>query len=281
MNPRRIIGCGIAVIAAFTLALATTACGGDDDDGGNGGGGSGPTFLGSTLELSGQVYEQEVTETGVSYKAFNGSLPNLTSSGEGSGAITNGQLTYTIGTPTGTLYPINDFIEDVGEVLLYGGKWSNIQPASSNVMCFLVDGLVSSSNYVLRNNRILTFNPETDGDEWVLYLYVDGDITISGTGKTETITDPLDGFTYTDILNNFSLALKQGWNTFYLKKVESRTTYTISMSLSNPNSLKWILGSSSSSSSSVLPPPQGQRSLSDAPTAGNSRFKAFDRIWQR
>jgi len=79
---------------------------------------------------------------------------------------------------------------------------------------------------------------------------VDKDVTITGKGKTET--DTIDGFKSTLKSNNFSLALKEGWNAIYCKEIYSATypagnpsaatseTITHTISLNNP-ALKWVL----------------------------------------
>jgi len=51
---------------SWQIGLAFTTCGNGStsDDGG------GPAFLGDKLELSGQVYLENYTQTGISYTAF-------------------------------------------------------------------------------------------------------------------------------------------------------------------------------------------------------------------
>jgi hypothetical protein len=263
-------------IFAVVLALAFTTC--DDGTGsggsGNGGGGSGPTFLGSTLVLSGQVYNDKSTYDG-SYSPYNSTM-NIVDNDGGSGKITSGQLSYTIGTPT-NLDTLNNFFEDSGEGHY---EYDNSQISPSNVKGFLISYLdVDSNNYagLYRGNITGTVgsNSLSYTDEQVFYLYVEGNVTVSAKGKTVQHTRLVSGTTYNDtnITGDYNLSLKEGWNVIYQKISMSgvatgsiaTSTYTQTLSLSNPNSLKWILGSSSSSSSSVLPPPQGQRSLSDAP----------------
>jgi hypothetical protein len=83
-------------------------------------------------------------------------------------------------------------------------------------------------------------------------VYVDNDITITGTGGTDG--PHKDGtFTETYIARNFTLALKTGWNAIYQKyemtatfmgSIENPTSVTLTstatVSLSNP-ALRWIL----------------------------------------
>ena len=83
------------------------------------------------------------------------------------------------------------------------------------------------------------------------YIYVDNDITITGTGGTKTESYAVH--TRTRIFRDFSLALKTGWNAILFEYEETGTftgtyehptsmtsTGTITPSLGNP-SLRWVL----------------------------------------
>jgi len=90
--------------------------------------------------------------------------------------------------------------------------------------------------------------------EEVSYVYVEEDVTVSGTGKTNSGTENYDGeiHNWTETTNNFSIALKAGWNavyktltTTYETSTQStgtrQSTDTRTISLGNP-SLRWVLG---------------------------------------
>jgi hypothetical protein len=105
-----------------------------------------------------------------------------------------------------------------------------------------------------RSNEVVNFGSTsgTETYEHVTYMYVDRDVTITAKGKSEQRTDYY-GKPYTFTSNNFSLALKAGWNAIYDKTVTFATfsagqpnnltngTVTHTFSLGNPASLKWVL----------------------------------------
>jgi len=229
-NLRKIVG--IALVLA--IGLAFTTC--DNDTTSGGGDPGGPTFFGDELELSGQVWEEEwdwdeveYTETFKGYTKFTG---NLTIGGYdgGSGEIKNGQLAYSIGTPSGlyTLDPDPEYYPFRG--------YDDVQFSKQNVGWYsLVSFDVFDDNYggYLSKTSLTT-------SEDVIYMYVDSDVTLSGKGKTNN----WNAFTY--ITQNFSLALKAGWNAVYTKQQHSYSqatdtiTTTVTIKLANP-SLMWVL----------------------------------------
>jgi len=249
-NLRRIVG--IALVLAIGLTFTTCD---NDSTSSSGGDPGGPTFLGDELELSGQVYLEEWGEN-ISYTAYNGNL-TISNSYGGSGSVTNGQLTYSItGTPTGLSTLDFGDAEDAG--------YTNIQISKPSVRGVTLDALSTPSGQLSYTKTTVSWS-NTSGSytfEAVSYVYVEEDVTVSGTGGTENGTDTYDGITvtWTEKANNFSLALKEGWNAVYFKVQDSQTltssttgteTRTVSISLGNP-SLRWVLDDGSYSGS-ILP----------------------------
>ena len=189
-------------------------------------GGDSP-YLGETPTLASgeQVYAWYNSTTNV----FNGSLAikssntfvqddGTTYSYDGvTGAITNGKLTLSLGTPSASTF--FDFFGDEGEM------WTNINPPNVQVAGFEGFHIDGSSEY-----EFLWRGDETSSVfEEVTYWYVANDVTITGEGGYELNWGP----TTTDI----NLPLKKGWNAVLIK--ETDTTY--SMSLGNPSHLKWVV----------------------------------------
>ena len=139
MIKRKILGKAQALIAALGLALALvfTGCG---NGGGSGGGGRG--FLGTTLELSGQVYLAEwddddnhtltpytgtraITSAGFWYGCCCFDNEEWRAVG-GSGTITEGQLSFTVGTPpAAAMVNIDYFFDDDFEEVFNNFNISN------------------------------------------------------------------------------------------------------------------------------------------------------------
>jgi hypothetical protein len=283
---------GIIAIAAV-IGFSFIACGdGDGDGGGDNPGGENPVggttpigssgtpenpvgtvYLGETLTLSGQVYTNEIGNTykRYTYTRYTGSTtveavvysdwPDSEIPIGGSGAITNGQLNFTIGKPDyiKNLGPEDLAGEFVSEILEY---YTNIQASKPNVrgIELYLDASVDMGNYsVYGVGKRNTQHSETDNsyseiDEWVTYIYVEEDVTVSGKGKTQIETYENDRITITT--KDFTLALKKGWNAVYYlyedkgtfsgkgeygQETNVNATMTLTVFLSNP-ALRWTVG---------------------------------------
>jgi len=229
----------IAMLAA--LVLSFSAC--DDlmglfgDDKGNDN-----YNLGKTLTLSGQVYVPKFNEDppSVSFEAYNeGDLTVSVNGLAEKGTIKNGQLSITLGTPTSL-----DNLEDV-----FNDDDMTVSSSSAKgfaLSTLSIDNSDGRQNLGRMNYTIVGTTSETQ--EMVYYFYVDTNVTISSKEKTKTLPYYGTSYTYTTTEKAFSLALKTGWNTFYIKMQTSikESTNTIeritTVSLGNPSSLKWVLG---------------------------------------
>jgi hypothetical protein len=236
----------IALVAVIGFSM--TACPtGDNDDGGNNGGGN--AVIGAKLELSGQVYTMVTNQANytITYPEYKGNL-TLSDNIGGNVTITSGKLSYTIETPSNLV--TWDYIQDD-----YFYNYDNVTVSDQNVKFFSpnFNKYDANTSYSLSKRNMSVNIGNTSGTqtfESVMYVYVDKDVTVTGKGKTETDTE--DGRTSTHKTNNFSLALKNGWNAIYTKSIYSATypagnpsaatstTGTETISLSNP-ALKWVL----------------------------------------
>jgi hypothetical protein len=186
----------------------------------------------------------------MTYTNFTGSLDIVDNYG-GTGAITNGKLSYTIETPQPSW---GGSLDTVGKYLADGYNrfedYDDVTVDNPNVkMCILYFSVDSDDYYgPYKENASYNVNvstmPGSSSYETVNYVYVDGDVTISGKGKSETEEDEEDGFLYTSTTKDFNLEFKTGWNALYTKYSGSsgRTSGsgTETMSMKNPN-LKWVL----------------------------------------
>ena len=244
-NTKKLFGI-IALVAV--IVFSTAGC---DDGSRDSGGGSGN--LGNTLNLSGRVYLVEEDETGFTFRNYTGGNLTVSSSGGGSGAVTNGNLNFSIGTPAGV--DTIDLLEDLPD---FDYHWyENLTPGTARGVVLYGLDIVGSPVYDGLGKGGAAYSQRNNGysltSEWVSYVYVENDVTISGTGRTETY----GGDTFTNIFTgrNFNLALKAGWNAVYQKAEISRTvtegtmenpirttnTWTYTVSLSNPAALRWVL----------------------------------------
>jgi hypothetical protein len=208
----------LAAVIGFTM----TACPTDIDDKAKGG----KKYLGDTLTLSGEVYHRDAsTEDSVKYiKSISFAEEAITANGEGSGKTTFDETTFetkfsfTIKTPVSL--STFDFTDNMFS------NWDDVKGDNSAVKCFIIFHLNKGVNNdgLFRENEVKK-DSQTTGES-VRYVYVDGDITITGKGSS-----------YDDTHTNkdFNLALKKGWNAVYTRSDTSTTT----MSLNNPN-LKWV-----------------------------------------
>jgi hypothetical protein len=238
---------GIITLVAV-IGFSMVSCG--DDGGGDEGGGN--AVIGAKLELSGQVYTIATNETNytVTFSEYKGNLTIKDNNG-GTATITNGKLNYTIETPNNLkTLDTDDFSFEYDNVIISdpSAKWFSLYFYEPD---YEYDyDYDSDTSHSLSKTNIAVNIGKTSGTvtiEDVRYVYVDKNVTISGKGKTQTITD-----TSTYKTNNFSLALKEGWNAIHTKRVSSATypagnpssstssTNTVTISLNNP-SFKWVL----------------------------------------
>jgi len=243
---------GIISLAAL-IGFLTAACGDGDSSGGDSGD---PAFLGDTLVLSGQVYLEKLTETGISYQKYNGNLTIEDYYYGGSGEVKNGKLSYSIETPTNletlTLraFPIDSLNEE---------EYDNLTISNENVTGVILSRLSTNNNTyssLVKESHTLRIsnNGYSQTIERVYYVYVHKDVTISGKGKTRTGNYINNGTkaSWSVTNKNFSLALRTGWNAVYIKDTDSFTLTgpmdnptssssisTNTISLSNP-SLRWV-----------------------------------------
>ena len=179
------------------------------------------------------------TEASGSYTEFSGNL-SITAGNGGSGAISGGQFSYSIGVPT-NLQTIN-----FGDV--FGDSPHN---ASKSVRGLIINefninpGSSGQNRVSYRQDTTTVQGSSFSGTtEIIYYVYVEEDVTVSGAGKTVAASIPLNK---QRIYGSLNLALKAGWNAVYHKQAESRPdaaqsagTINYTYSLNNP-SLKWVL----------------------------------------
>jgi len=198
--------------------------------------------LGKTMTLSGQVYVLKENEDppSVSFEAYNkGDLIVFAEGMAEKGTIKNGQLSITLGTPASLENIIDDDYEDDG-----------LTVSPSNAKGYSLFLYIENSRYYnLNRANVTTVGTTSVTEERVEYFYIDRDATISSKEKTETYNDDDDDdVTVTVTAKAFSLSLKAGWNTLYMKASmnESGKTreYITTISLANPDNLKWVLGDS-------------------------------------
>jgi len=186
----------------------------------------------SSLTISGKV---QIWDNGIGsyggYSDYNGGNLKINDGGiGGTGAVTSGNLSYTVGAPpSNKLNTLNQ--EAIGNLFNIQGGYTVASSNVNNAKYYFLDKLKFAINAGNIAKQLVTFPSSTMKVEMVGYVYVDKNVTITGTGKE------IAGWT----INNFSLELKTGWNTFYYKVEEGSAGVAISVSLSNPSSLKLVL----------------------------------------
>ena len=239
---------------------------GNGGSGGNGGGSGGSGFLGTTLNLSGQVwtcdwdednnifwtrFTENRTITAAAYEYWD----RITDTDyyfnfAVNGLITNGQLNLTVGIPT-ELRGIQDFnwLEEL---------FNNFKISDTNTRIASISRLVTSdggydSSTLYRTFYSVDAQGSFDTQESVQYIYVDRDVTITGDSKTSTDTcnciecdcveyDGSCDCGYTVTTQRLNLNLKAGWNVLYFRQTyNERRTSTFSFTTGNPSYLRWEL----------------------------------------
>jgi len=258
-------------LAAFglALALAFTSCGGNDN---SGGGGSG--FLGETLNLSGLVYTFDLEDG--SFTRSDVSRQIVSDPPGGTGAITDGQLSFTFGRPA------TQYLNNMGDLFRWMGFEDmfydfTITPAAAMGTFLWLETATSDTmnGEVWRGYTAETATSYTSRD--VTYVFVDRDAAISGSGITESFVcnceERADAcyceewydacYCYgTFSTHNFNITLREGWNALHSRLdsnlgVNNTVSMTRTISHENPGSpLRWIL--EEWNGSSVEPEPSGR-----------------------
>ena len=245
----------IAAVALIWFSLAACDTGSTGGSGGGGGGGTGsgtppppptanpndgPAFLGSQLLLQGRVYQGS---WGSDYNfittPFNGSLTDLSAgfwhNGDvislgGSGAVSNGQLNFSLGVPATMPMSVGQFF---GTNETFNTPFGSFTFSNASVGIAPVDRL-----------RVSTYGAqilfETPGlDQMSFFVYVASDVTISGTGRTFTNNN----ISWTG--TTFTLNLQQGWNAFRLVSElnANGTAARVSVLPGSPAGAVWVLWS--------------------------------------
>jgi len=237
-NLTKIIGI-IAIIAIVGLTMA--ACGDDD-------GAEPPAHLGSTLNFNNEQTYTYNEETG-KYDSFNSNV-TISSLMGGTGNITGGKFTYNLATPTS----LNDS-EGFEEVFFLYDLFGEITVSDPDVGMFYIDYFSVSHTtyeYLSKETRSgkVNGNIVTGTIEDITYVYVDRDVTVTGTAFS-------DFFIICDMEGSaFSISLKEGWNTVCITSVSIMDISTgfslenmvqhMSVDVKNPASARWTLDTWSS-----------------------------------
>jgi len=248
--------CGIIALVVLPLLLA--ACDTYSGSSRNSGsaGPSGPSEQSEPTVITGKVYTQA---GGTTYEEYDGNL-TITSPDYVSGNIVNGILSLTLGDP-----PLQDLS-------------AALKTSLKNLRAFV------SYNEAIAEYESITIHPDTTGavierftvtgdddddygweevrkrstgygenDTWiseaVMHVFVTQDVTVTGTGKTVSITDT--GDSCRDLtLTDFSLSLKKGWNEVHIKQTTSSAddddypyAYNAveTVTLGSPPNIMWVL----------------------------------------
>ncbi|MCL2844549.1 MAG: hypothetical protein FWE23_03735 [Chitinivibrionia bacterium] len=233
MQTKRLFGI-LAVVVGMVFWAGCSDSGNGNSGNDNGGGGDG-VFSGiQTLNLSGQVWIREFMDNSVwtefaGNRAVNGVCLYYFDDIGGSGAIENGQLNFSIGTPNiSRLRNILDFFyeEDHG-FIFFESDYENIVVSNQETRAAM---LYPDAEGAMEFFRGIDFHFE-------LYMFVDRNVSITATGKT----------TSSEITKDFTLNLKNGWNIINFKQDRSTTPRTITVSMGYAiNNARWELLQSSS-----------------------------------
>jgi hypothetical protein len=195
-----------------------------------------------SLSLSGQVYTQKINLEGIMngtsyfiYEPYTGSM-TLKSNAGGSGSITNGKLSFNIGTPTFDSLEDFELYDKTDSDAEKYNVYKDIKVVPSDTK-----GATLDFEDVYLSRMVMDIKISKGGDfngmtmDYVWYTYVDKNCRITATGgniKEEgaTITFP-----------NLDITLNQGWNILNMKVTSNGTTGTIKLERGDLPSCKWVL----------------------------------------
>ena len=236
----------IEALIGFAMAGCSSPAGSDNGGGGGNASGNGPhdssTTIGSggsPLVLKGQVYSKDDSgDVPVYSKYQTGGQQYITDFYDdihGSGTISStGQLNYTISAPESSDSHWIDFtVANMNlnfEFADFADYYTDLVINASGIRAYILTTLCAGYNgdsFINESESIsISGNSFSDTQEQLVYLYVTGDVTFSGTGGNINATALL-GYPAASTSANFSLALKQGWNALYIKNTGSGTASEI------------------------------------------------------
>jgi hypothetical protein len=200
------------------------------------------------LILTGQVSTEifSISEKTSKYDPLPATTPlaSVTSDGSiGMGKIEYGKLNFGAGLPIDTATTFTPF------TALFSPYHDAIRslPAEISDASKLVLS-TGSTGHLLKQQVKMSSTEITE--EFVTYMYVTGDVTVTGTGKADVahkITDSATGQLDSTIktVPELNITLKKGWNAVYTKIVtktpaSGEATSTLSIKISDP-ALKWVI----------------------------------------
>ena len=245
----KIVG-AIALAAVIGLPLASCGGTGSPANGTNRNGIEGNPILGESVDLEGvqlrhsfdnATFTENRNITGVGFWHEDPFQEFRTVTGW-TGSIEDGLLNFSIDSPNiGDLWDIaeffNSYIEDIGVPAdIFAGLAVGSAQAAAISHINIPNGDIMRHRWEEGTPYII---------EWVMYIYVDQNVTISGTGRTNNdmgcCCDP-----FRIITRNLNLNLQKGWNAVHLR-ADSRYgsggiwTRTVTIALSNPDRVRWVI----------------------------------------
>jgi hypothetical protein len=204
----------IWLIPVLVMALAMSSCDGD-----SGGGG-----LGDTLTFSGeQVYTRG---SGGNFTPYAGADRTFSSNAGGTGTITGGKMSITVGIPS--LVPMGTYINNIdasmGANIFSYAEWN---PADARAADLDFTISLAKGNY--------SESATSMTEEQVGYTYADRDCTITAAGGNTTING------IPTAVSKINLNLKRGWNAINIKATGTMAGVTLSINTGDLSSCKWIL----------------------------------------
>lgn len=206
---------------------------------------NGDAAFGQTLVLSAYVYQGGCCCNEWEYTRFSlGSAVDVLSNFQShTGRFSNSTLSFTISGPP-DLSPV--------DALITGEFWGwDIQVSPDNVQgaildlrmeYFCTDCCFDTNHFLLmrsRSSKTETATGDTYTEERVMYLFVDGNVTISAERAVESSSG------WGNTFEGFEITLYSGWNTLHFKEIFSRTQTrddnTFTLSHSNPENIKWLI----------------------------------------
>lgn len=226
------------IIVALAIIVSFTACE-DEDPGSDPSLNSPPGALGAALTITNeQVYTMEFGEDGIEYPEYTKPAGvTFTSNVGGTVTVTEaGKLSCSVGVPDSSLLSALFNSENEEESIVSFEFWNNIVYTQPNARGIPLEITSSATDSLAK--AIFSVSETGLIIKSVGFIYVDRDLTITGQGKSGTITVMEGEANYTT--ENLNLVLKTGWNAIYNEIKIIEETATIKFVSDNP-SVKWVL----------------------------------------
>jgi len=227
---RQTLSFAVITIAVFLTAISCASVTRHEDDG----------HIGAVLNLSGVMWTTSFDEeNNIVWEQINEDM-TVTSNVGGSGSYIDGQLVFSIGSPSdkqsiASFIPFceeNGYYRFLGEGLFF----RNMNISAPETMMSVLHYLTTPAGEFSRQYTVIRRCAADNELDYVVYVYVDRDVTITADGTRH------DSGYETLFTKYLDITLGAGWNALHLHLSQNNAEFALSIRLDDPLRMRWLTG---------------------------------------